>query len=151
MNCATSRVVAVKEALGKALVGYRGVTQVPEALVSGLVVSAIRMPNAKLADFTNAKAAAFGIVAGDAGAPVGDDYSQTRKWAITLDVHFDGIRSRSRFDAGRGRCIFLFGSEGPAPQHNVLGAKAVIDFLKEEMSWVQVDPTPSSRDITIVE
>lgn len=149
LNCAEKPECAVREALGKSLLGTVGTIDLPRSVVAGLYLSELEAPELKLANFTDPKAASFGIVPGDMAAPK-KNYKKTRAWAETIaDAGHDGIINVSRF-AGPTKCIFMFGAGGQQTRGSVLNTDKLEDYMKAQMRWVVIHDTPHSSSLTIV-
>ncbi|WP_374459022.1 RES family NAD+ phosphorylase [Microbacterium sp.] len=149
LNCAEKAECAVREALGKALMGAVGTTDLPRSQVNGLHLSEFEAPALVLADFTNPKAVSFGVVPGDLAAPR-KSYKKTRAWAEAMaDAGHDGIINISRF-AGPRKCIFMFGAAGQHALGSVLSTIKLEDYIKSQMRWVIIHDTPHSSSLTIV-
>lgn len=146
LNLASSREVAMREMLGRVMVGS---PRIPAAQISGKRISALEVPATRFADFTSAKASAFGIVPGDVSAPA-NTYKITQEWAKAIsDCSFGGIRSRSRFGTGASPCCFyLFGEAGEHEVGGIADVTTVRDVMSE-MRWIIIDPTPASSSLII--
>lgn len=147
LNTASTREVAVREFLGRVLVGD---PVIPASLISGRWISELEVPRVRAADFTAGPAAAFGIVPGDVTAPMDDNYAVTRAWATAMDeAGFGGIHSRSRFGVGANpTCLSVFGDEG----EHVLGAihaKHTMRSVIETMPGYTIDSTPTSGTLIV--
>lgn len=149
LNCAEKAECAVREALGKSLLGATGTIDLPRTLVASYYLSELEAPELKLANFIDPKAATFGVVPGDMAAPK-KNYKRTRAWAETLaDAGHDGIINISRF-AGPSRCIFIFGTAGKHERGNVVKTTTLETYITSQMRWVIIHDTPHSSSLTIV-
>lgn len=149
LNCAEKAECAVREALGKSLMGTTGTIDLPRSQVTGSYLSELEAPALKLANFTDAKAGAFGVIPGDMAAPK-KNYKKTRAWAETIaDAGHDGIINVSRF-AGPSKCIFMFGEAGQQTRGSVLNTTTLEDYIRSQMRWVVIHDTPHSSSLTIV-
>lgn len=149
LNCAEKAECAVREALGKVLMGTAGHIELPRAQVEGLFLSELEAPALKLANFTDARAASFGVIPGDMAGPK-KSYKKTRAWAEAIaDAGHDGILSVSRF-AGPSKCIFMFGPEGQHVGGSVLARHKLEDWMKSQMRWVTIDGPVHSSALIIV-
>ncbi|HCS61969.1 MAG TPA: hypothetical protein DIW46_11350 [Microbacterium sp.] len=149
LNCAEKPECAVREAFGPNLMGARGAIDLPQSLVAGRYLSELEAPELKLANFTDPKAGAFGIVPGDMAAPK-KSYKKTRAWAEAFaDAGHDGIINVSRF-AGPSKCIWMFGDGGPHARGGVLSTKQMQEYIQSQMPWVTLHDTPHSSSLTIV-
>lgn len=149
LNCAEKAECAVREALGKTLMGAGGTLDLPRSAVGGWYLSEMEAPELKLANFTDPKAGTFGVVPGDMAAPK-KNYKKTRAWAETIaDAGHDGIINVSRF-AGPSKCIFMFGEAGQQTRGSVLNTTNLEDYIRSQMRWVVIHDTPHSSSLTIV-
>lgn len=141
LNCAEKAGCAVREFIGKNLMGTTGALDLPRSLVAGSYLSELEAPELKLANFTDPKAIAFGVVPGDMAAPK-KNYKKTRAWAETIaDAGHDGIINVSRF-AGPSKCIFMFGDAGQHPRGSVVSTTKLEEYIKSQMRWVTIHDTP---------
>lgn len=149
LNCAEKAECAVREMLGKSLMGTAGAIDLPRSLVAGSYLSELEAPELKLANFTDPKAVTFGVVPGDMAAPK-KNYKRTRAWAETIaDAGHDGIINISRF-AGPSKCIFIFGDGGQHARGSVLNTTKLEEYIKSQMRWVIIHDTPHSSSLTII-
>lgn len=149
LNCAEKPECAVREALGKSLMGTAGAIDLPRSLVASSYLSELEAPDLKLANFTDPKAVTFGVVPGDMAAPQ-KNYKRTRAWAeVIADAGHNGIINISRF-AGPSKCIFMFGDAGQQTRGSVLSTTKLEEYIKSQMRWVTIHDTPHSSSLTIV-
>lgn len=149
LNCAQRAECAVREALGHSLMGAAGVIDLPRAELAGKYLSELEAPGLRLANFTDPKAPAFGVIPGDMVAPA-KNYNKTRAWAETLaEAGHEGIINISRF-AGSSKCIFIFGIAGQHSRGDVLKTTKLEDYVTSQMRWVHIHDTPHSSSLTIV-
>lgn len=149
LNCAEKAECAVREALGKTLMGAAGTLDLPRSAVTGWHLSQMEAPELKLANFTDSKAVTFGVVPGDMAAPK-KNYKKTRAWAETIaNAGHDGIINVSRF-AGPSKCIFMFGDGGQHAHGSVLNTTKLKDYIKSQMPWVIIHDAPHSSSLTII-
>jgi hypothetical protein len=147
LNTASTKEVAVREFLGRVLVGD---PVIPASAIAGRWISELEVPRVKAADFTAGPAAAFGIVPGDVTAPMDDNYAVTRAWATAMDeAGFGGIQSRSRFGVGANpTCLFVFGDEGEQVM-GAIHAKHTMRSVIETMPGYSIDSTPTSGTLIV--
>lgn len=147
LNTASSKEVAVREFLGRALVGD---PVIPASLIADRWISELEIPKVKAADFTAGSAPAFGIVPGDVTAPMDDNYAVTRAWATAMDeAGFEGIKSRSRFGLGANpTCLYVFGDEGQQVLGDMRGKQPMRSVI-ETMPGYTIDSVPTSGTLIV--
>lgn len=149
LNLGISPEVAAREFLGPILV-HSG--HLPATLVSQRKVSCLEIPELSAADFTSSAASTFGIVPGDATAPMDHGYGTTRAWAEAMNTAgFEGILARSRFGAGANpTCLFVFNEEG---EHElgelVMSEGTTLREIVSSMPGYVVDPIPHSGSLVV--
>lgn len=147
LNTASTKEVAVREFLGRVLVGD---PVIPASLIADRWISELELPKVKAADFTAGAAPAFGIVPGDITAPMDDNYAVTRAWATAMDeAGFGGIQSRSRFGVGANpTCLYVFGDEGEKELGDVHD-KQTMRAVLETMPGYTIDSIPTSGTLIV--
>lgn len=148
LNCAEKAECAVREFFGPNLIGGAGAIDLPLATVVGRYLSELEAPELRLANFTDPKAGAFGVVSGDMAAP--KSYKKTRAWAESFaDAGHDGIINVSRF-AGPQKCIWMFGEGGQHVRGSVVSTTPLEKYIHSQMPWVTLHRPPHSSSLTIV-
>lgn len=149
LNVGNSLTTALRECLGPVLLGT---PDLPETVLSGRSVSCLEIPRLVAADFLHEAAPTFGILAGDAAAPVNMDYSTTRAWAEVLDqAGKDGIRARSRCGSGADpQCLYVFGNAGEHELGETLkGESRSATAVASDMAGYSIAAVPDSGSLVI--
>ncbi len=128
--------VAIRERVGTVLQRVAGVLAVNEDVLKTpdgpVMVSAITLPNAELADITSGNAKLWNVNRSLSSG--GGIYHVTQAWAGAFDhAGFDGVWFAPRFTSGAVQAVAVFGDAGapasPAPVTETVSARAVLTEL----------------------
>jgi hypothetical protein len=139
---ATSAVAAVRERLGVVL---GGAASVPSALLDGVVVSRLRLPQeCRVANLEASRAADFGVTRElETMVP----YTVPQAWARAFArVDLEGVRYAPRFTTGPALAVALFGRAGDAGWPADVEPCVAADVPGAPLAM----PAPRRMDLTVV-
>lgn len=137
--------VAARERCGRLLAA--GV--IPEAHLTGRLVSTVRLPPTTVADLTHPDGARIGVTAELAS---GNDYTVTTQWAKAFDAsEFAGARYAPRFTPAGGpeHSVALFGPAGAATNPHPVQTSQPLSHVVADLGYPTIAlPSPTQMHIS---